>query len=154
MMHFVVAQLLSRIWLWNCMDCSMLGFPFTISWVCSNLFFADYRASPSSAAKNIINLILVFTIWWYPCVELSLMLVEKTAMTSVFSWQNSCYPMPCFVSYSKAKLACYSKCLLTSYFCISIPYDEKDIFFRCSRRCCMCSPHQSVSTSSASVVCP
>ena len=89
MMHFVVAQLLSRIWLWNCMDCSMLGFPFTISWVCSNLFFADYRASPSSAAKNIINLILVFTIWWYPCVELSLMLVEKTAMTSVFSWQNS-----------------------------------------------------------------
>ena len=88
MMHFVVAQLLSRIWLWNCMDCSMLGFPFTISWVCSNLFFADYRASPSSAAKNIINLILVFTIWWYPCVELSLMLVEKTAMTSVFCWQN------------------------------------------------------------------
>ena len=28
-----------------------------------------YRASPSMAAKNIINLILVLTIWWCPCVE-------------------------------------------------------------------------------------
>ena len=31
--------------------------------------------------------------------------------------------------YSKAKLACYSRYLLTSYFCIPVPYDEKDIFF-------------------------
>ena len=30
------------------------------------------RASPSLAAKNIINLILVLTIWWCPCVESSL----------------------------------------------------------------------------------
>ena len=30
-----------------------------------------YRASPSSA-KNIIGLILKLTIWWYPCVESSL----------------------------------------------------------------------------------
>ena len=29
----------------------------------------------------------------------------------------------------KVKLACYSRYLLTSYFCIPIPYDEKDIFF-------------------------
>ena len=40
-----------------------------------------YRASQSSAAKNIINLILVLVmmmmIWWYPCVELSLVLLEK-----------------------------------------------------------------------------
>ena len=28
-----------------------------------------YRASPSFAAENIINLILVLTIWWCPCVE-------------------------------------------------------------------------------------
>ena len=27
-----------------------------------------YRASPSLAAKNIINLISVLTIWWCPCV--------------------------------------------------------------------------------------
>ena len=30
---------------------------------------------------------------------------------------------------SKAKLACYSRYLLTSYFCIPIPCDEKDIIF-------------------------
>ena len=28
-----------------------------------------YRASPSLAAKNIINLISVLTIWWCPCIE-------------------------------------------------------------------------------------
>ena len=36
-----------------------------------------YRASLSLAAKNIINLILVLTIWWCPCVESSLVLLEK-----------------------------------------------------------------------------
>ena len=30
------------------------------------------RASPSLAAKNIISLILVLTIWWCPCVDLLL----------------------------------------------------------------------------------
>ena len=36
-----------------------------------------YRVSPSSAAKNIISLILVLTIWWCPCVESSLVLLEE-----------------------------------------------------------------------------
>ena len=36
------------------------------SWSC---FGWPYRASPSLAAKNIINLISVLTIWWCPCVE-------------------------------------------------------------------------------------
>ena len=31
--------------------------------------------------------------------------------------------------YPKAKLAHYSRYLLTSYLCIPVPYDEKDIFF-------------------------
>ena len=49
-----------------------------------------YRASPSLAAKNIINLISVLTMWWCPCVESShVLLKEVFAMTSVFSWQNS-----------------------------------------------------------------
>ena len=42
-----------------------------------------------------------------------------------------CWPLPCFILYSKAKFACYFRYLLTSYFCISVPYDEKDIFFGC-----------------------
>ena len=37
--------------------------------------------------------------------------------------------LPCFILYSKAKLACYSRYLLTSYFCILVPYDEKDMLF-------------------------
>ena len=36
------------------------------SWSC---FCWLYRASPSLATKNIISLILVLTIWWYPCVD-------------------------------------------------------------------------------------
>ena len=49
-------------------------------------------------------------------------------MTSAFSQQN-CQPLPCFILYSKAKFACYSRYILTSYFCILISYDEKNIFF-------------------------
>ena len=52
-------------------------------------------------------------------------------MTIVFSWQNSNQPLPCFILYSQVKLACYSRYLLTSCFCIPVPYDEKDIFFGC-----------------------
>ena len=44
------------------------------SWSC---FCWLYRASPSLTAKNIINLILVLTIWWCPCVESSLVLLEE-----------------------------------------------------------------------------
>ena len=40
-----------------------------------------------------------------------------------------CWPLPSFVLYSKAKFACYSRYLLTSYFCIPVPYNEEDIFF-------------------------
>ena len=45
-----------------------------------------YRASSFSAAKNIINLISVLTIWWY-CLLYCWKRVF--AMSSVFSWQNS-----------------------------------------------------------------
>jgi len=38
-----------------------------------------YRAAPSLAAKNIINLISVLTIWWCPCVESSLVLAGTAA---------------------------------------------------------------------------
>ena len=61
--------------------------PTVSSWSC---FCWLYRASPSLAAKNIISLISVLTIWWCPCVESSPMLLEEVfAMTSAFSWQNS-----------------------------------------------------------------
>ena len=71
-------------------------------------------------------------------------------MTSAFSWQNS---LPCFIPHSKAKFACYSRCFLTSYFCILVPYDEryilkKSLFFGVSsRRSCRSSQICSMSAS-------
>ena len=54
-----------------------------------------YRASPSLAARNIINLISVLTIWWCPRVQSSFVLLQRVfAMTSAFSWQNSISPCP------------------------------------------------------------
>ena len=44
------------------------------SWSC---FCWLYRVSPSLAAKNIISLISVLTIWWCPCVESSLVLLQE-----------------------------------------------------------------------------
>ena len=36
-----------------------------------------YRAFPSLAAKNIINLISALTIWWYPCVDSSVVSLDE-----------------------------------------------------------------------------
>ena len=44
------------------------------SWSC---FCWLYRASPSLAAKNIINLISALIVWWCPHVESSLVLLEE-----------------------------------------------------------------------------
>ena len=51
-------------------------------------------------------------------------------MTSAFS--AKLYELlPCFILYSKAKFSCYSRYFLTPYFCILVPYNEKDVFFGC-----------------------
>ena len=66
-------------------------------------------------------------------------------MTRAFSWQNS-VSLFCFILYSKTKLACCSRDLLTTSFCILIPYDEKNIFFHISsRRSCRSSENHSTS---------
>ena len=44
-----------------------------------------YTAFPSLAAKNIINLISVLTIWWCPCVVSSLVLLEEGVLWPVHS---------------------------------------------------------------------
>ena len=89
-----------------------------------------YRASPSLAAKNIISLISVLTIWWCPCVESSLVLWEEgVCYYQCVLLAKLHYLLPCFILHSKDKFACYSRCFLTSYFCIPVPYNEKDIFW-------------------------
>ena len=88
-----------------------------------------YRASPSLAANNIISLISVLTIWWCPCVESSLVLLEEgVCYDQCILLAKFCQALPCFILYSKARFACYSRCFLTSYFCIPVPYNEKNIF--------------------------
>ena len=89
-----------------------------------------YRASPSLAAKNIINLISVLTIWWCLCVESYFVLLEEGVCCDQCVLLAKLYEhLPCFILYSKAKFACYSRCFLTSYFCIPVPYNERDNFF-------------------------
>ena len=81
------------------------------------LVFANYRVSPYLAAKNIINLILILTTWWCPCVESSLVSLEEGVCYDLCALLGKlCQTLPCFILYSKAKLACYSRYLLTSFF--------------------------------------
>ena len=104
-----------------------------------------YRASPSLAAKNIINLISLLTIWWCPCVESSLVLLEEGVCYDQCVLLAKLYePFTYFILYSKAKFACYSRDFLTFYFCIPLPYNEKDIFWGgvCSKRSCRPSSDQ------------
>ena len=55
--------------------------------------------------KNIINLIWVLTIWWRPCVELSLVLLEDgVCCDQCVLLAKICYPLQCFILYSKANL--------------------------------------------------
>ena len=75
------------------------------------------------------------------------------AMTSIFSWQNSCQPLPCFILYSKAKHVCYSRHLLTFYFYIQSPMIKRTSFFGVSsRRSCRSAQNHLTSASLALVV--
>ena len=63
-----------------------------------------YRTSPSLTTKNIINLILVLTIWWGPCVESSLLLLEEgvcyeqcVLLAKLCFFLYSCSCTPCFI---------------------------------------------------------
>ena len=47
------------------------------SWSC---YCWLYRAFPSLAAKNIINLISVLTIWWYQCIEVISCVVGRVCL--------------------------------------------------------------------------
>ena len=86
-----------------------------------------YRATPCLGSKNVISLISVLTIWWCPCVESSLVLLEEGIFYDQCVLLAKLYlPFPCFILYSQAKFACCSRCFLTSYFCIPVLYNEED----------------------------
>ena len=62
------------------------------------------------------------------CTVISCVIGRGYLLWPVCSLGKTLLAFPCFILYSKAKLACYSGYLLTSCFCIPIPYDKKDIF--------------------------
>ena len=77
-------------------------------------------------------------------------------MTSAFSWQNSvklCQHLSCFILYSEAKFACYSRYLLLSTFAFQSLMMKRTSFFGAnSRKSCRSLQNQSTSASLASVV--
>ena len=72
-----------------------------------------FRASPSLAAKNIINLISVLTIWWCPCVVLSCVFGRGCLLWPVRSLGKTLLGFALLYSGSKVRFACYSRCLLS-----------------------------------------
>ena len=76
----------------------------------------------------------------YMCRVISCVIGRGVCYVQHILLTKLCSPLPFFILYSKAKLTCYSRYLLTFLFCISILYDEKDLFFGVSsRRCCRSS---------------
>ena len=62
------------------------------------------------------------------CRVFSCVVGRGCLLWSVRSPGKTLLALPCFIPYSKAKFACYSRCFLTSYFCILVPHNEKGIF--------------------------
>ena len=90
-----------------------------------------YRASPSLSAKNIINLILVLTIWWCPCVESSLVLLEESVCYDQYILLSKLLAFALLHFVLQGQICWLLQVSLDSYFCIPVPYKEKDIFFGC-----------------------
>ena len=98
--------------------------------VCSQSCFCwMYRASPSLAANNITNLISVLTIWWCPCVEFSRVIGKGCLLWSVCSLVRTLLAFALLHPILQGKFAYFSSYFLTSYFCIPVPYNERDIFW-------------------------
>ena len=103
-----------------------------------SLVFADCIELLFLAAKNIISLILVLTIWWCPCVESSLCVASSLCVVGggcllwpVHSLGKTLLAFDLFYFVLQGQNCLLSIFLLTSYFCIPVPYNEKDTFFGC-----------------------
>ena len=92
---------------------------------------SEPQSAPGLVFADCMELLIsVLTIWCCPCVESSLVLLEEgVCYDQCVLLAKLCWPLPCFSLYSEAKFVCYSRYLLTSYFCIPVSYDEKEIFF-------------------------
>ena len=110
------------------------------SWSC---FCWLYRASPSLAADKIMNLISVDHLVMSMCRVFSCVVVRGFLLLSVCYLGKTLLVFSCFIPYSKAKFACYSRCFSTSYFCIpvQITYFRDKRKWGCKNRMLSCTTH-------------
>ena len=73
-----------------------------------------YRASLSMTGRNRINLILVLTIWWCPCVVFSCVVERGCLLWPVHSLGWTLWAFALVYSVLKAAFACYSRCFWNS----------------------------------------
>ena len=90
-------------------------------------FCSLYRASPSSAAKNITNLILI---WGCPCVESSLVLLEEGICSDhCVSWQTSFSLCPASFCIPRAHLPLTPATSWLATFALQSPMMKQTSFF-------------------------
>ena len=93
-------------------------------------FYWMYRASPSLATKKYKQFdFCIDHLMMSICRVIPSFVGRGCLLWPVCSLGKTVSLWPCFVLYSEAKFACYSRYLLTSYFFIPVPYNEKGIFF-------------------------
>ena len=103
-----------------------------------------YSAFPPLAAKNIISLISVLAIWWCPCVESSLVLLEEgVCHDQCVLLSKLRYPWP--TSFCTPRLiCCYFRYILTPYIFIPVLYNENDIFSGVSYKNILLGLHKTI----------
>ena len=70
------------------------------------------------------NLISVLTIWWCPCVE-SCVVGSWCLLWPVCSFGKTLLAFALLHSEFQGQICCYSRCSLTSYFWIPVPYNDQ-----------------------------
>ena len=121
------------------------------SWSC---FWWLYRASPSLATENIINLIWVLTIWWYPCVVFSCVVGKGRLPWPVCSLGKTLLDFALLHFISQGQICLLLQVCLDFLLLHSSPLWWKGhLFFGISSiRSCRSSQNCSTSTSSALLV--
>ena len=84
-----------------------------------------YRASPSFAAKNIISLISVLTIWWCPCIESSCVVGRGCLLWPVLSLGKTLLAFALLHSVLQGQSCPLIQIFLDFCVCIPVPYLKK-----------------------------
>ena len=111
-----------------------------------------FKAFPCLAAKNIIKLILLLTIWWCPCVESSVV-GRRCLLWPVHSLGKTLLAFDLLNFVFQGQIFLLFSYLLTSYFSFPSPIMKRASFWGVrSRSSCKSSWNLSTSASSALLV--